>query len=139
MENSNRCCFAKEFRPVMKKRKLVILIVDDSMSFIERMVSLLDEADNIGYINVARNYAEALKVFFEERPDVVLLDINLPDKSGIDLLRSIREAGSNCEVIMVTNHTDKCYQQQCTELGANYFLDKSNDFELIPGIISKLN
>jgi DNA-binding NarL/FixJ family response regulator len=123
----------------MKKTKLVILIVDDSMSFVERVVSLLDEADNIGYINVARNYEEALKVFFEERPDVVLLDISLPEKSGIELLRSIRESGRNCEVIMVTNHTDKHYQQQCTELGANYFLDKSNDFELIPGIISKLN
>jgi len=123
----------------MKKIKFVLLIVDDSMSFIERMVSLLDEADNIGYINVARNYEEALKVFFEERPDVVLLDINLPDKNGIELLRSIRESRRNCEVIMVTNHTDKYYQQQCIELGANYFLDKTNDFELIPGIISKLN
>ena len=123
----------------MKKTKLVILVVDDSMNFIERMVSLLDEADNIGYINVANSYEEALKIFLEERPDVVLLDINLRDKSGIELLRSINESGRDCEVIMVTNDTEECYRQQCRELGANYFLDKSNDFELIPGIISKLN
>jgi DNA-binding NarL/FixJ family response regulator len=123
----------------MKKTKLVILIVDDSMNFIERMVSLLDEADNIGYINVAKSYEEAIKIFFEERPDVVLLDINLPDKNGIELLRGMKESRRNCEIIMVTNQTDEYYRKQCGELGAKYFLDKSNDFGLIPGIISNLN
>jgi DNA-binding NarL/FixJ family response regulator len=123
----------------MKNTKLVILIVDDSMDFIERMVSLLDEADNIGYINVANSYEEGLRIFFEERPDLVMLDISLPDKSGIELLRSIKESRRDCKVIMVTNATEECYRQQCSELGANYFLDKSNDFELIPGIVSNLN
>jgi len=123
----------------MKKTKLVILIVDDNMGFIERMISLLDEADNIGYINVANNYEEALRIFFEERPDVMLLDISMPHKNGIELLRKIRESERNCEVIMVTNHTDEYYRQQCVDLGVRNFLDKSNDFGLIPGIISNLN
>jgi len=117
------------------KRKLVVLIVDDNMNFVDRMIGLLDETDNIGYINVASNYDEASRLLATDSPDVVLLDINLPGKNGIELLKSIKQNNHSCEVIMITNHADEYYRQQCQELGARHFLDKSNDFGLVPGII----
>ena len=119
----------------MKKGKLVILIVDDNMCFVQRIICMLEELNNIGYINVAADYNQALKFLEEERPDVVLLDINLPGKSGIELLRRIKESGSKSEVIMVSNHADDYYRQQCRDLGAKYFLDKSNEFGMVPEII----
>ncbi len=123
----------------MKKEKLAILIVDDNKSFVDRMIDLLDELDNISHINVASDYEEARRLLEQERPDLVLLDINLPGKSGIELLRNIKELGWNCEVIMITNHTDDYYRQQCRELGANHFLDKSNDFGMVTEIIANIN
>jgi DNA-binding NarL/FixJ family response regulator len=123
----------------MAKQKLVILIVDDNMRFVERMIGLLDELDNIGYINVASDYEEARKLLEQERPDLVLLDINLPGKSGIELLKRIKESGWSCEVIMITNHADDYYRQQCHELGAKHFLDKSSDFGMVPEIIGRIN
>ncbi len=119
-------------------RKLTILIVDDNMNFVDRMINLLEEADNIGYINVSGNYDEARRLLVSEDPDVVLLDINLPGKSGIELLKLIRENKQECEVIMITNHADDYYRQQCRDLGARHFLDKSNDFGLVPGIIKEV-
>ena len=115
-----------------------MLIVDDNMRFIERMIGLLDENTNIGYINVANDYNEATRIIDEERPDVVLLDINLPGKSGIEILKQIRNSGKNSHVIMVTNHADEYYRDQCKEIGADHFLDKSNDFSKVPGIIRQL-
>ncbi len=124
--------------PNLHSSKLVMLIVDDNMRFIERMIGLLDEANNIGYINVANDYNEATRIIDEERPDVVLLDINLPGKSGIEILKLIRNSGQQSHVIMVTNHADDYYRNQCKEIGADHFLDKSNDFSKVPGIISRL-
>jgi DNA-binding NarL/FixJ family response regulator len=121
-----------------KPGKLMVLIVDDNMYFVERMIGLLDEVNSIGYINVASDYEEAIRSVTQEQPDLVLLDINLPGKSGIELLRTIKKPGTNCQVIMITNHADEYYRQQCKELGADYFLDKSNDFSRVPGLISQL-
>ncbi|MES1220303.1 MAG: response regulator transcription factor [Bacteroidota bacterium] len=121
------------------KRKLTILIVDDNINFIKRMISMLDDLDNINYINVANNFDEANRSFMAERPDLVLLDINMPGKSGIDLLRQIKSSEWKCQVIMITNHADSYYKELCTDLGASYFLDKSSEFGMVPLIIEGFN
>jgi DNA-binding NarL/FixJ family response regulator len=116
----------------------MILIVDDNINFVNRMVGLLEDMDNIGYISIASDYYEAYNVLLERRPDFVLLDINLPGKNGIELLRAIKQNNWNCEVIMITNHANEYYREQCLESGAKYFLDKTNEFALVPDIISRL-
>lgn len=118
----------------MKKQE-VILIVDDNLNFVDRMIVLLKEAGNTSDIHIASDYNEARRMFAEVAPDIVLLDINLPGKNGIDLLRFIRKNDANCEVIMITNHADDYYRDQCYELGAKHFLDKSSDFAEVPGLI----
>lgn len=123
---------------ITMKRKLSILIVDDNLSFITRIISLLDEVDNISSIHTAGNYDEASKVLDEKKPDVALLDIQLPGKSGISILKQIKDSSENCQVIMLTNTTGDYYRQQCKKLGAQHFLDKTNDFELVPGIVKGL-
>ena len=120
------------------KKKLVILIVDDNMNFIDRMINLLEDITGIDHISTASNYDEARRLLVTEDPDVVLLDINLPGKNGIELLKLIRQNNKECEVIMITNHADDYYRQQCQDLGARHFLDKSNDFGLVPGIVKEL-
>jgi DNA-binding NarL/FixJ family response regulator len=103
------------------------------------MIGLLEETKNIGYINVAGDYEEAYNSLRQERPDLVLLDINLPDKNGIELLRKIRELGWKCSVIMISNHDNEYYRQQCKQLGADHFLDKSTDFAMVPLIINQMD
>jgi DNA-binding NarL/FixJ family response regulator len=120
-------------------RKLNILIVDDNSSFVDRMIGLLDEVNNINSINIASNYEEARRFLAADPHDLVLLDINLPGKNGIELLKQIKAKSEDCQVIMITNHADDYYRVQCKQYGADHFLDKSNEFSRVPGIISKLN
>jgi DNA-binding NarL/FixJ family response regulator len=120
------------------KRKLSILIVDDNLGFISRIIGLLDGVDNISSIHTACNSDEAFKLLDEEKPDIALLDIQLPGKSGISILKQIKDSSGNCQVIMLTNNTGDYYRQQCKRLGADHFLDKTNDFDLVPGIVKKL-
>ncbi len=113
----------------------VILIVDDNLNFVDRMIGLLEEETNVSHTVVATDFEEAKIQLDLEKPDVVLLDINLPGKNGIDILKYIREKNYKCEVVMITNHFDEYYRQQCFELGAKHFIDKSNDFGKVPALI----
>jgi DNA-binding NarL/FixJ family response regulator len=119
-------------------KKLVVLIVDDSMLIIERMMELLNDMDNIQVVVYADNYKEGVQLLENIKPDVVLLDINLPDKSGIELLRHIHNHQEPPTVIMITNQVTDHYRKICESLGAQYFIDKSNDFDLIPETIASI-
>jgi DNA-binding NarL/FixJ family response regulator len=120
----------------MKDGKRIILIVDDSILILERMLLMLEELDNIQFVVHAGSYNDAIELLNGVSPDLVLLDIHLPDKSGIELLRTIKENYQNIKVFMVTNNSNEYYRKQCKTLGAEYFFDKSKDFDLIPEIIS---
>ena len=119
-------------------KKLVTLIIDDSLIIIERFIEILNEMDNIETVVYANNYTEGLQMLEDIKPDIALLDINLPDKSGIELLRIIRQQGFDTKVIMITNQATDHYKKVCATLGSNYFFDKSNEFEQIPAIISAI-
>ena len=116
----------------------MLLIVDDNVNFISRMIGLLENVVADKEICVANNFDEAISFFEDTDPDIILLDINMPGKNGMDLLKYINQKKMHAQVIMLTNHAEDYYRQQCFELGAKLFLDKSNDFALVPGIMKKM-
>jgi len=83
----------------------------------------------------AFSYDEAMKLIVDHTPDILLLDIHMPGKNGIELLNDIRHSYPNIIIIMLTNMVSAFYQDQCKEMGANHFVDKSKEFEKIPEII----
>ena len=117
----------------------VVLVVEDSLLIIERILRLLDEADNIKMVIHAANYAESLKMINEISADIILLDLNLPDRSGLDLLKEIKTNQPQTKVIVLTNHASDTYREICAYMGADYFFDKSSDFDKIPETISAMN
>jgi DNA-binding NarL/FixJ family response regulator len=115
--------------------KLVILIVDDSPLIIEKMIGLLQELDHIRIVFQAGSYAEAMAILVEVEPDIVIMDIFLRDKIGIDLLKLMQEKYDSIEIAILTNHVGQHYQDICKRLGAHHFLDKSSQFDMIPKLI----
>ena len=116
----------------------MVLIVDDSPIIIERLKSMLTGVENVGTVIYASTYSRAILLLAENNPDIAVLDINLPDKNGIEILRYIKKNHVAITVIMLTNQAADYYRNLCKLLGAEYFLDKSTEFEKVPAIISSL-
>ena len=122
----------------MQKNTPLILIVDDSIILSDRIIQLIREEGLIHTIVHVGTYKLALEQLRQQQPDLILLDISLPDGNGIDILRMTRTLYPDTKSIIVTNHADEYYKDLCISLGAFSFLDKSKDFELIPAYISCL-
>ena len=109
-----------------------VLIVDDSEQIRERLVTLLSESDQIRIVGQAGNSRQALEAMQRLSPDTIILDIRLPGGgSGIELLKQIKARHPKMKVIMLTNFDYAQYRRQCRQLGADYFLNKTLEFEKI--------
>jgi two-component system response regulator DevR len=108
-----------------------VLIVDDSEQIRQRLVTLLAESAQIRIVGQAGNSLEALEAMRRLKPDTVILDIRLPGTSGIELLKQIKAKYPEMKVIMLTNFDYALYRQQCQQLGADHFLNKTLEFEKI--------
>lgn len=118
--------------------KKTLLLVDDSLVVVDRLVPMLESLENVAFVIHAGSYEAAIEMLAGIRPDLVLLDIQLPDKSGIELLKKIRETDKEMVVIMISNHASPEYGRLCKKLGANHLFDKSSDFELIPDAVQSV-
>lgn len=115
-----------------------ILIVDDSTLIRTRLRAMLICLEKVGPVDSAADYSSALTLIDEKTPDIALLDINLAGRNGIDLLRHIKTHYPRTIVLMLTNQASDHYRAVCQKWGADYFLDKSKDFEQIPALISSI-
>lgn len=113
----------------------LVLIVDNSIFIIERLLIILKEVKGIEKIVTATNYEEAVNILEEMKTDIVLLDIQLPGKNGIELLKYIVKNFPAVNIIILSNLVSNYYQKLCLNLGANCFIDKSKDFDSIPDVI----
>ena len=111
----------------MKKEENKILIVDDD----PRICWMLNEAlkDESYKILTARDGRSALRTVVEENPQVMVLDIKLPDISGLEVLEKVREAELKVEVIILSAHGETKNVVQAIKLGAADFVNKPFDIE----------
>jgi DNA-binding NarL/FixJ family response regulator len=115
-----------------------VYIVDDSGLVRSRLVAMLRQLEHVDIAGQAGDAAEALAAIPQLHPDFVILDVHLPDRDGIAVLERIKQLGSPPVVAMLTNYTDDYHRLRCETAGADYFLDKSKEFDAIPGILRKL-
>ncbi|MCB2147323.1 MAG: response regulator transcription factor [Deltaproteobacteria bacterium] len=108
-----------------------VLIIDDAPRIRERIAALLAESREIRVIGQAGSGRDAIDAVQRLRPDTVILDIGLPDTSGIELLKAFKTSYPEMTVIMLTNFDNARYRQLCRRLGADHFLSKTMEFEKI--------
>ena len=95
---------------------------------------MLSELNCISGIGHAKDGEEAVSVVNLMHPDVILLDINMPGKNGVDVLAGLRHQ-TDAMIIMLSNYSDPYYRKICEELGAEYFFDKSDEFEKVADVL----
>lgn len=115
---------------------LKILLVDDSEFILQRVQHLLAGMEQIQEVRTATSAEEANQWIEAYNPTLIFLDINLPGKNGLQMLKDIR-ANTSIDpiVVILTNNTLSGYRNECMQAGADYFLDKAKDFASIPDIV----
>lgn len=113
-----------------------ILIVDNAPLVVDRLFDMLSELKIVNELMSANSYDNAIEKIQIKHPHFVLLDIQLPGKNGIELLSFIKQYYPEIITIMLTNTTSNYYKDLCNSMGVHYFIDKSTEFEKVPGIIA---
>ena len=116
-----------------------VLIVDDSAIMGERLKAVLSEITEPENISQAKDSLEAIRTFEKLNPEVVILDIQMPGGSGIDVLQEIKKGAPSPLVIVLTNYPYPQYRRKCIEAGADFFFDKSTEFDKVYETLEKLS
>lgn len=117
--------------------KIRVFLVEDSKLIRQRLFSLLNGLPGVEIVGDSDTAADAVQGIADLLPDIVVLDIKLKNGSGIEVLRAIKQQQALVTVIMLTNYATDEYRKKCLEAGADYFLDKTNEFERLCPIIKQ--
>ncbi|MBU0558521.1 MAG: response regulator transcription factor [Bacteroidetes bacterium] len=115
-----------------------ILIADDSDVVRKSLVKLILFVPGFDKPEEAKNVTNTKSKIIEFKPDVLILDINMPNGNGFDVIKTVKEQDYKITVIMLTNFTTENNKKKSIEAGINYFLDKSTEFEKVIGILKKV-
>ncbi|MDD4881536.1 MAG: response regulator transcription factor, partial [Gallionellaceae bacterium] len=101
------------------------LIVEDNASFRYSLSELLSERFPCMVIDEAVDGAEALAKLAAQPPELIFMDIKLPDANGLELTRMIRTEDTVSVIVVLTSHDIPEYWEAAFQAGANYFISKS--------------
>lgn len=102
-----------------------VLVVDDE-AHIRKFVTLMIESLGVAVVLEASNGLEAQQVYAREKPQLVLLDVNMPRVDGIQTLRQLKLTDPGCRVVMLTSLVNRQTVEECLHLGALGYLRKDN-------------
>ena len=115
--------------------KLRILLADDHALMREGLRMIVNAQANMEVIGEADNGAEAVTLAQELGPDVVVMDLSMPELTGLQAMERLRQSKPNAKVLVLTRHADRAFVQRLLQSGANgYVLKRSASEELVRAI-----
>lgn len=112
--------------------KINLLIVDDNPEFVDLIKNAMDQDDSIHVAGTAYNGNEALETIRRIQPDIMLLDVVMPEKDGLEVLEEVgRMTGKRPGIIMLTAIGQDHYIRRALALGAEYYMMKPFDMTLL--------
>jgi DNA-binding NarL/FixJ family response regulator len=117
---------------------VTVFIADDSVPYQAALARALISVKGIQIVGQAVKGRDALNRIRLLHPDVVILDLSMPEMNGIEVLRNMRCEAISSIVLVVTNHADAYSRDTSKRAGADYFLDKSLESQRIAPILESL-
>lgn len=113
-----------------------VFLADDSPIIRHRLIAIISELAGVDIVGTGQSGTDAIEGIVTFEPDVLILAIQMPRGSGFDALKHIKQHSDAPIVIVLTNHPE--FRQSCLDAGADYFLDKSIEFDQIPDILAQI-
>ena len=114
-----------------------VLIADDSVLLRERLTAMISELPGIQVIGQAENAQNAINSIRILKPDVTILDIRMPGGNGFEVLENIKKDKWHPLMIVLTSYPYPQYKKKCLDSGADYFFDKSTEFQKVIEVLKK--
>ena len=115
-----------------------IILADDHALVRTGLKRLLDDVDGLSVIGEADNGSDAVSIVKELNPDVAILDINMPELTGIQVTEILRKDFSDLKIIIISMHSDELFPQRLLKVGANAYLTKDSGIEEITHAIHEV-
>ena len=112
-------------------KELKIVIAEDSSYLSDLLKRILSKAQGLKVIGTAADGLSAVSLVRKLKPHLLVLDISMPLKDGVEVLEEIRAEDSETVIVMFTSEQSPIVRKTCLALGANYFMDKSQVAELV--------
>lgn len=116
-----------------------IFVVEDSAPVRERLIEMISELEGCSVVGEAATADAAVAGIRRTHPDVAIFDIQLAAGSGIDALSAAKREQPGLRAIVLTNYATPQHEKASVDAGAEYFLDKSADFEKIAEVLAYMN
>ena len=115
-----------------------VFIADNSSLVRECLIALVSELRTVELVGQAGGAHEALEAIQRLRPDVVILDVRMPEGNSIQMLETIKKSAAAPVVIVLAAFPYPQHRKKCLEMGADYFFDKSTEFARIVQVLKKM-
>jgi two-component system, NarL family, response regulator NreC len=116
-------------------RKLRILLADDHAVVRKGFRLILNQEPDMEVVAEAGNGREAVRLSLEMHPDLTIMDIAMPDMTGVEATRRIRESCPDCQILILSMHKDAVYVRESLRAGARgYLLKESIDEDLLRAV-----
>lgn len=121
-------------------KKISVILVEDHQLVREMWASLFADNNEIEVVGESGALAEAIEMIKIKKPDIVLLDINLPQGSGMDAVPLIREFAPSSKIIAVSMHNQPAYAKKMLQMGAMAYVTKNSPHqEMLAAIETVMN
>jgi len=121
----------------MKRMPIRVLVVDDDFMIAQMHGKYIEQQDGYELAGIAHNFEQTMAMAREARPDLILLDVYLPDRSGIEALRTIRTENIPSDIILITAAKEIDIIEDAFRLGIFDYLIKPFDLALLQGALEK--
>src|SRR5438477_12467692 len=112
-----------------------VLIVDDSAIVRLRLAEMVESVEHVAVIGQAQGATQGLLALRDLRPDLVILDIQMPDGDGVVVLEAAKQRDPAPAVVLLTNYVDEHHVLRFRAAGADFFLGKSTQYEDTPQLL----
>jgi DNA-binding NarL/FixJ family response regulator len=122
--------------PDANRPHTTVVIVEDSPIVRARLANLITESGFAVITGEAADGFKAQALVRQSQPNVVVLDIQVPGVNGLELLAQFRKEIPGCLLIVLTTYAFEEFRQRCLALGADYFFDKSTEFDRVTEVLA---